>query len=791
MQPRLVELRLARSVLVAALLFASRAAGAPTYVVTDLGTLGGPTSAAWGINGAGQVAGSASTADGAQHAFLYSGGVMLDLGTLGGSTSLAFGVNDAGQVVGAAATAGNLASHAFLYSRGIMTDLGTLGGQTSVGQAINAAGQVTGSAEIGTHMLHAFLFSGGVMSDVGTFGGTASFGYGINRAGDVVGAAYDAGSAPRAHAFLYHGAAITDLGTLGGQSSSARGINDSSDVAGVAEDAANTPHAFRYRGGVMTDLGTLDGSASFAYGIDGAGDVVGWVADEDGARRAFIFADGVMTDLNTLIPAGSGWVVHEARAINDARQVAAIGAVSGPEHALLLTASAPVTTTSTTTSSSTSVTTTSTTSTTTTEPATTTSTTTAATTTTSTTVAPSSLHVTDCRAAPGGTALCEVELISGAGVEVATLQFNATVEPVASTPALLGPVGFAQDPDLPAPSLIQPEGASTVLVGWLSPINPHLTGTRAIGRMSVPVPAGAQVGQSYRLRIVAPSATSDGSSDIPITAGPDGTLGVERTFVVCDVAPPGTDRNGDGDAFDAGEFGNGEINNADVAAVFRASLLPDQRPPADSDLFSAMDAAPEDVPPACGGNAAIVNSDVVACFRRSLLPLPRSERTRGAGLCTSAPSAAASSPPAARPAGLLVARRGSPATSGRIVTLPVRLHLVAGARLATLQFAAAVSPQGTAPPPTDGPRFEPAPRYPPPDIALVEGGRLLLGWLRPWPATRRRTVRLGRLRWRLPDTVLAGDRYTVSVADASGTAPGGEELRLDGGSVRLKAGRRR
>src|SRR5213082_809517 len=101
MPPRLVELKLARSVLVAALLFASRAAGAPMYVVTDLGTLGGPTSAAWGINGAGQV-------------------------------------------VGSAATAGNLASHAFLYSRGIMTDLGTLGGQTSVGQAINAAGQVTG-----------------------------------------------------------------------------------------------------------------------------------------------------------------------------------------------------------------------------------------------------------------------------------------------------------------------------------------------------------------------------------------------------------------------------------------------------------------------------------------------------------------------------------------------------------------------------------------------------------------------------------------------------------------------
>src|SRR5436309_15019029 len=197
MQPRLVELRLARSVLVAALLFASRAAGAPMYVVTDLGTLGGPTSAAWGINGAGQVAGSASTADGAQAAVLCGGGVMLALGTLGGSTSLAFGVNAAGQVVGAAATAGNLASHAFLYSRGIMTDLGTLGGQTSVGQAINAAGQVTGSAEIGTNMLHAFLFSGGVRLVPGTCRGPARLVCGIHRAGRVLRAACVSGSPPR------------------------------------------------------------------------------------------------------------------------------------------------------------------------------------------------------------------------------------------------------------------------------------------------------------------------------------------------------------------------------------------------------------------------------------------------------------------------------------------------------------------------------------------------------------------------------------------------------------------
>jgi len=346
-----------RLALVAALLLASRAWATPTYSLIDLGTLGGSSSAAWAINEGGQVVGSAATTTGVQHAFLYTNGVMVDLGTLGGATSFAYGVNRAGQVVGAAAVGGaSSVSHAFLYSGGRMTDLGTLGGTSSVAQAINAAGQITGSAQPGGNApLHAFLYQGGVMTDLGTLGGTASFGYGINGPGDVVGAAYDA--ALRAHAFLFHGA-IVDLGTLGGLSSSARGINDAADVVGVATDAGNSQRAFLYRDGVMQDLGALGRTASFAYAINDPGDVVGWVADEDEPPSAFLYADGVMTDLNTLIPVESGWTLHEARAINDGRQIAAVGAVlPGADHALLLTPlDVPTTTTTTVTTTTTSTT---------------------------------------------------------------------------------------------------------------------------------------------------------------------------------------------------------------------------------------------------------------------------------------------------------------------------------------------------------------------------------------------------------------------------------------------------
>src|SRR4029078_10960383 len=76
------------------------------YVVTDLGSLGGIDSQAFGITLAAQVAGSARRADGTVHAFLFRSGALQDLGTLGGTTSVAAAINRAGVVVGRALSAG-------------------------------------------------------------------------------------------------------------------------------------------------------------------------------------------------------------------------------------------------------------------------------------------------------------------------------------------------------------------------------------------------------------------------------------------------------------------------------------------------------------------------------------------------------------------------------------------------------------------------------------------------------------------------------------------------------------
>src|SRR5262249_53593405 len=98
------------------------------YTATDLGTLGtGKLSAANGLNNANQVVGWSNIRDTTPynpHGFVYISGTLTDLGTLGGATSEATGINGANPIVIVGTSDTTDGSHrAFSYSSGQMTDL--------------------------------------------------------------------------------------------------------------------------------------------------------------------------------------------------------------------------------------------------------------------------------------------------------------------------------------------------------------------------------------------------------------------------------------------------------------------------------------------------------------------------------------------------------------------------------------------------------------------------------------------------------------------------------------------
>jgi probable HAF family extracellular repeat protein len=320
-------------------MFAATAA-AQQYTVSDLGTFpGGNSSVAYKVNNAGQVAGNSNLPGNAYgHAFIFQNGGLTDLGTLTGTWSVAFQVNASGQAAGYAPLADG-SDRAFIFSNGQMTALPTLGGGFSDGYAINDAGQVAGASGTSDGDTHPFLFSNGQMIDLGTLGSHGSMfwntGLGVNNLGEVVGYSYDANG--NFFGFLWSNGKMHKIGTLGGLWSEAWAINDSSQVTGSAYTKGDLgTHAFLFSKGKIIDIdGRGATSSSIGWAINNHGVVVGRF-DVPNGYRAFI-STGKLQDLNTMIPANSGWILEEARGINDAGQISGYGFHNGKERGFLLT----------------------------------------------------------------------------------------------------------------------------------------------------------------------------------------------------------------------------------------------------------------------------------------------------------------------------------------------------------------------------------------------------------------------------------------------------------------------
>ena len=354
--------------------------------MADLGTLGsGRDSQAFGVSADGSVVvGQSRYAAGnsAVHAFRWvatagGGGTMSDLGTLGGADSIAYGVSGDGVVVVGYSYINGAVNHAFRWvatagGGGTMTDLGTLGGTYSYANAASSDGSVVvGNSYIaGNTANNPFRWTtaagpngGGTMTDLGTLGGTGGGASGVSADGSVV-VGYSSKADGATHAFRWTTAAgpngggtMADLGTLSGKTSSdARAVSADGEVV-VGSSYMTDPNngntsqrqAFRWTqatnnmqavtawltgAGVAVGGWTLekatgvntDGTVVVGTTTNVAGNQEAWLARVGGAGTGLITNPVAYQESLAQAGTGTGWVVMSPM----------FGMVSGGHHRSLL-----------------------------------------------------------------------------------------------------------------------------------------------------------------------------------------------------------------------------------------------------------------------------------------------------------------------------------------------------------------------------------------------------------------------------------------------------------------------
>jgi len=228
-----------------------------------------------------------------------------------------------------------------------------------------------------------------------------------------------------------------------------------------------------------------------------------------------------------------------------------------------------------------------------------------------------------------------------------------------------------------------------------------------VALLAVPIPASAQLGDRYTLRLTTLSGTTDGQQTaLALEALPARVLEVgQLSYLVGDSARGGW--------YNAGGFGDDRLDNADVNNAFSASVGV-RVPFSFSDAFDALDVFPLDTATAPGGDGQIRFLDWQILLERSLgLRHDNWRRTRGPGgqrvsspvqrlvrtASRSAPAASGAQP------GLVAWRRQVKVSAGSVefakagttTRVPIRVALEAGATLAGFQCWPVISakPDGT------------------------------------------------------------------------------------------------
>lgn len=322
----------------------------PSYNVINLGTLGGPGAAARGINNNSEVAGQSAVGS-RQHAFRWKEvpavpppgtvAVLTDLGVLSPALD-SDGINIApsGIVVGQSHNPAKWDAVAAIALPALGADnTGNAHAATSRTVAGYLTRYIPGWGIVNSR---AVKWHKGAASELHPVDATLSQAFDINRDGVIAGWA-SATAFGQPHAMRWSGGVATDVhgGFTGKTLSNGFALNASGTVVGMAYSTSPAVDAVPFRspgpgpgdGMILLPLpaGTPRGRA---LDINADGYVVGF--GEPGTVAMLWLPDTTPVVLQDRIPAGTGWTLRAANAINDHGEIAGWGIISGQTRAFLL-----------------------------------------------------------------------------------------------------------------------------------------------------------------------------------------------------------------------------------------------------------------------------------------------------------------------------------------------------------------------------------------------------------------------------------------------------------------------
>lgn len=274
----------------------SMSAGAAVHdwTVTRLGSFSGDALSAVDINNAGQLV--MSWDQGAtERALLYtpgSPGGLLDLGSFGGSITRPSALNAMGEVVGMATSATG-AQQAFVYRNGGLQRLGLAGETSGSAVDINDRGQVLTSHSYSQGRATAIFDASGTPTLLRPVDGTLSPS-GINNRGQAYGIWSRPDDSPPSRTFFYDNGQVIDVGA--GNFSFPQDMNESGQVLGNHRWSP-----FLYSDGQLSGISTGEHYITHGADIDNRGQVLGYTVDMPrGPITPFLFDDGQGRELTVL-----------------------------------------------------------------------------------------------------------------------------------------------------------------------------------------------------------------------------------------------------------------------------------------------------------------------------------------------------------------------------------------------------------------------------------------------------------------------------------------------------------